>query len=243
MSKGYIYILINASLQKNYLKIGMTTRTPDLRAKELSEGTGMPSEYIVAWAKEVSNCEEAEAAIFDKLRPYRITHIRPDRNREFFNLPLKKAIKAIDELIEKFEADSISDMYLVIMFDIDDLDELIEKIGHNCVQDLIRKIFGHIYKYFLSYGAFASRDENNEFSVLIPNSNTEKGENILKNFTGYFKEKIIPDIKANIRIEKSDEMFKVHILAGTAQGKPMIEIDSVKEFARFNCKPFVSIIL
>ena len=57
--EGYVYILINASLQKNTLKIGMTRRTPEMRAEEMSEETGLPSEYIVAYERKVLDCEKA----------------------------------------------------------------------------------------------------------------------------------------------------------------------------------------
>ena len=103
MSEGYIYILINASLQKGFLKIGMTTRNPEFRARQLSEDTGLPSEYLVAYEKKVSNCEVVERLVHKKLREHRITQYRIDREREFFNIPLKKAIATIETISEDYE--------------------------------------------------------------------------------------------------------------------------------------------
>lgn len=245
MSKGYIYILINPSLQKNFLKIGRTTRTPDLRAEELSEGTGMPSEYVVVYERWVSNCEMVEALIHDKLKNCRITSIRPDRNREFFRLPVKEAIKIVDEIIEKveLEAPSLSDMFVVIIFAVEDFDVLQEKLGYDSTNSLIRLIIEHADKYFRSFGGFTSREWGNEISTIISSCNSDDGQNILNNFAEHFQKKILPDIMSNIEIGKSDEMLTVNILAGLAQGKPQIEIESVKEFARFNWKPLASFTL
>ena len=105
MKEGYVYILINASLQKNTLKIGMTTRTPEIRSEEMSEETGLPSEYMVAYKRKVSDCEEVEALIHDRLKRYRITHSRYDRSREFFVIPLEKAISVFNELADQFKPD------------------------------------------------------------------------------------------------------------------------------------------
>ena len=105
MKEGYIYILINASLQKNTLKIGMTRRTPEIRAEELSDETGLPSEYMVAYKKKVSDCEEVESLIHDSLKRYRITHSRYDRSREFFVIPLEKAISVFNEIADQFKPD------------------------------------------------------------------------------------------------------------------------------------------
>ena len=103
--EGYVYILINASLQKNTLKIGMTKRTPEIRAEEMSDETGLPSEYIVAHERKVSDCEEAEAQIHDRLKRYRITHSRSDRSREFFIIPFKRARPIFDEIADQFKPD------------------------------------------------------------------------------------------------------------------------------------------
>jgi hypothetical protein len=98
---GYIYILINASLQENFLKIGRTKRHPRERAKELSAPTGVPSEFIVAYSKMVLDDKKAESLIHQKLKKFRSTDIRKDRNREFFILPLEKAIEIIEDVIQK----------------------------------------------------------------------------------------------------------------------------------------------
>ena len=103
MKEGYVYVLINASLQKNILKIGMTRRNPEARAEELSEETGLPSEYIVAYERKVSDCETAEMLIHKELKQYRITYTRYDRDREFFKLQLKKAIPVVNAVADQFQ--------------------------------------------------------------------------------------------------------------------------------------------
>jgi hypothetical protein len=40
MTEGYIYILFNRAYQSDYYKIGMTTKTPQERALDISGATG-----------------------------------------------------------------------------------------------------------------------------------------------------------------------------------------------------------
>ena len=98
---GYVYIMINASLPTNTLKIGITKRYPEERAKELSTSSGLLSDYIVAYDRRVNDCKLAEERIYAKLNGCRVTRHRNDRSREFFRLKLRNAIKVIDEIVDE----------------------------------------------------------------------------------------------------------------------------------------------
>ncbi|WFP49785.1 GIY-YIG nuclease family protein [Methylomonas sp. EFPC3] len=91
MSFGYIYVLVNNSLP--YLKIGYTTRSPEVRAAELTS-TGVPSAFRVAYKAYVANCEEIERKIHTSLREHRVSS-----NREFFEIDITTAVSKIDEII------------------------------------------------------------------------------------------------------------------------------------------------
>jgi len=95
---GSIYILINPSLQKDYLKIGKTSRIAEERAHELSSATGVPTPFHVAYEARVSDCDRAERAIHKSLENYRVVG-----QREFFQLPLKVAIEIVSEVIKEYE--------------------------------------------------------------------------------------------------------------------------------------------
>lgn len=94
--QGFVYILSNDFLKENLLKIGMTTRTPEDRARELYEThTGVPGKFEVIYHKEVENCEFAEDLIHRNLSQYRVNEYR-----EFFNIPLQVAIKIIEDVCQ-----------------------------------------------------------------------------------------------------------------------------------------------
>ena len=92
-AEGYIYVLINASMP-GLIKIGMTTRSVEERAYELSQSTGVPTPFIVAYEKYVHDCYTGERIVHSILESegYRVK-----KNREFFNATLNKAIDVINQ--------------------------------------------------------------------------------------------------------------------------------------------------
>jgi hypothetical protein len=80
-NSGYIYCLSNPFYVDMY-KIGMTERTPEERAKELSR-TGVPGSFKIEFAKKVSNPKQKEKKIHTFLKS-RGQHV----DKEFFRVPL-----------------------------------------------------------------------------------------------------------------------------------------------------------
>jgi predicted transport protein len=97
MAEGYIYILLNRAFQNDHYKIGMTAKkSRKKRARELSSGTGVPRAFEVLYEQRVSDCERAERVLHQRLDRY-----RPVSNREFFEMPLKVAIKALERVADE----------------------------------------------------------------------------------------------------------------------------------------------
>jgi hypothetical protein len=96
MVRGHVYILINACMP-GLVKIGHSIRSPEERAQELSQTTGVPMPYIVAYQEEVVCCDEAEREIHRLLDKWRV-----NRGREFFSIAVKDAIQVVAEVAKKF---------------------------------------------------------------------------------------------------------------------------------------------
>lgn len=91
---GYLYVLKNQAFGANVLKIGLTTRTPDVRAREIYTGsTGVPLPFQVAVAFSVADCARAEKLAHSRLKVYRL-----NRRREFFRLPLQVGAEVVHEV-------------------------------------------------------------------------------------------------------------------------------------------------
>jgi len=93
---GYIYILRNESLDPDRLKIGRTHHHPRFRAEELSQATGVPTPFTVAWYGRTEDCKKAERFVHKSLSAY-----RTNPKREFFDVDLDEAVEAGREAIER----------------------------------------------------------------------------------------------------------------------------------------------
>lgn len=90
--RGFVYILSNESMP-DLVKIGMTTRSPEKRAKEISSVTGVPIPYVVAYQERVVDCHLAEREIHRRL-----DYCRVNRDREFFEISIPDAKKVVQEV-------------------------------------------------------------------------------------------------------------------------------------------------
>ena len=100
---GWIYVLMNSSFESDLLKIGVTQRTPEKRANELSKQTGIPNPFQVAFSIEVGECIKVEKLIHSTLEKFRYTS-----NREFFKISINNAKSIITQIAENFPLKEIS---------------------------------------------------------------------------------------------------------------------------------------
>jgi hypothetical protein len=88
----WVYVLSNPTTP-NLLKIGYTKNTPDERAKQISAATGVALPYKVEFAFKCFNGEQLEGEVHRFLSEFRVNN-----QREFFEVSLEEATKAIEEL-------------------------------------------------------------------------------------------------------------------------------------------------
>jgi hypothetical protein len=91
--------MINPSIP-DVVKIGKTTRSSEERASELSNTTGIPTKFLVAYETSVSDCDAAERDIHRRL-----DHFRVNEDREFFRMPLKTAIQLVVDITKPYQCD------------------------------------------------------------------------------------------------------------------------------------------
>jgi hypothetical protein len=86
MASGYIYCMSNPSFVPDLLKLGVSERTPDVRRDELHT-TGVPTPFVLQFAKFVTNIREKERLLFTILRDKRVSD-----KREFFRINIEEVI-------------------------------------------------------------------------------------------------------------------------------------------------------
>jgi hypothetical protein len=90
-----VYILTNPAIP-GLLKIGFTGGTAVDRAAQISQGTGVPSPYLVQWFMETTSAESAYEVEQDVHKA--LANDRHVRTREFFTTPLAMAIDTIERI-------------------------------------------------------------------------------------------------------------------------------------------------
>ena len=87
---GWVYILTNPAFP-HMVKIGLTTRTPTERAAELTNASGVPLPFSVAWARAVRDCAAVESIVHRMLGDRRVSG-----RREFFRCDVGTARQVIE---------------------------------------------------------------------------------------------------------------------------------------------------
>jgi len=88
----YVYVLVNKSVP-NMVKIGMTTNTPDERARQISAATGVPTPWISVFSYACYRSDLLEEEIHNHLKDCRV-----NTHREMFAIDSHTA----QQVIEKF---------------------------------------------------------------------------------------------------------------------------------------------
>ncbi|MDP3007730.1 MAG: DUF1566 domain-containing protein [Methylococcales bacterium] len=84
--KGWVYIITNKAMP-NLLKVGFSTKDPELRAQELHT-TGVPHRFVVEYDVLVNEPTDIEQAAHNLLKNYH-------ENKEWFNCSIETAVMAI----------------------------------------------------------------------------------------------------------------------------------------------------
>lgn len=98
---GWIYIMRSGSHYTDLYKIGLTRRSTETRAIELSSVTGVPTGFEVLAQWEVRDCSAVEDKIHKRLKPLRV-----NKRREFFRGNLQIIVGIIDQILRESNSDA-----------------------------------------------------------------------------------------------------------------------------------------
>ena len=92
----YVYVLVNKSVP-NMVKIGMTTSTPDQRARQISAATGVATPWIPVYSFSCYRSDLLEVEIHEHLH-----YCRVNTHREMFEIDSHTAQRVIEDLGYKY---------------------------------------------------------------------------------------------------------------------------------------------
>jgi phospholipid/cholesterol/gamma-HCH transport system ATP-binding protein len=132
--------------------------------------------------------------------------------------------------------------YVAVVFSLEDFDAINAGMGYTATQKSIRAMGQYIDRHFGAVGGFSARRSINQFETVLPFSDLEEATRILNNFVEDFRNNGLKRIVNAANSVRSDvNCFEFMILAGLALGKPVLELESVMQFAELNRKPIAQL--
>ena len=92
----YVYVLVNKSVP-GMVKIGMTTNTPDERARQISAATGVPTPWVPVYSFKCFRSDLLESEIHEYFDIHRV-----NSHREMFEVDSVTAQNVIEELGQRY---------------------------------------------------------------------------------------------------------------------------------------------
>ena len=127
------------------------------------------------------------------------------------------------------------DTYAAALFTLKDMDHIIANLGHTAAQELIRTLGTFINKHFSDVGGFSTRFSIDRYVTVFPYSDIHEAQRLIDDFAEDFQASGIQQLQRIAPAENDcKQRLQIGILAGLAQGKPQVEIESVIEFAKYN---------
>ena len=105
--KGYVYVLTNPSFRDDWVKIGKSKRLPEVRGRELYN-TAVPLPYEIYATLQTEKYNEAERMIHRSID--RISDLRINKNREFFNIAPEAAYEILADIKELLGDEAILEL-------------------------------------------------------------------------------------------------------------------------------------
>ena len=137
----------------------------------------------------------------------------------------------------ELHGNSQSDTYALVVFTLQNLDEIQGVLGHAAAQVLIRTIGTYISKHFGDVGGFSTRYGLNQYTTLLPYSDIQEATALAEAFADDFKKNGIPEMRKFVGDEiDCKDTVSITMSAGVAQGTPSMDIESIVATARANRK-------
>lgn len=105
--KGYVYVLTNPSFRDDWVKIGKSSRLPEVRGRELYN-TAVPLPYEIYATLQTEKFNEAERMIHRSID--RISDLRINKGREFFNIAPEAAYEILADIKELLGDEAILEL-------------------------------------------------------------------------------------------------------------------------------------
>lgn len=127
------------------------------------------------------------------------------------------------------------DKFVLIVFTLGQLDRVAAVLGYETTQEAIRCFGSYVEKHFGATGGFSTRRDNSEIITILPFSDLDEAEGLMKNFVEDFQEQAAREIwSCSLRGAPAGECIELLVNAGMAEGRTGLQIESIVNSAKDN---------
>jgi phospholipid/cholesterol/gamma-HCH transport system ATP-binding protein len=124
--------------------------------------------------------------------------------------------------------------FVVGLFTLENFEGLCASLGHTTGQKVLESLGKYINKHFGAVGGFSAQQGRSQFSIILPFSDLNEAEEILKDFSRELREEGLRIIQTEARIFR-ESCYEFVILGGLAESQFGVkEIDHILDQARKN---------
>ena len=131
--------------------------------------------------------------------------------------------------------------YALIIFTINNLENIVNRLGYIVAQELLRRVGSFINRHFSEVGGFSTRHSFAQYTTVLPYSDQTEANQLLRVFTQDFRQHGAPELCEPVSVLPSSgtEDLGFSMLAGVAQGNPEMTLESTIDIAENHQKEIV----
>jgi len=131
--------------------------------------------------------------------------------------------------------------YVMAIFSLDDLDRVSDRLGHVAAQEMMKSLADYVNKHFAPVGGVSTRQSKDQIGTLLPDSNIEEAERILRDFYRDLKEHGLQTLHRGAQQHASAAVCcEFSVSVGIAEGSPSEQVDVIVARARAAMKKAAS---
>jgi phospholipid/cholesterol/gamma-HCH transport system ATP-binding protein len=118
--------------------------------------------------------------------------------------------------------------FAVAVFCLQEMDDIIDKLGHLTCQNLIQNMVAFINRHFSEIGAFSTRYDIDRYVTVMPYSEQSEAAQMIQSFAADFIQNGISHLNEQIQAAGTcNSQVHIELFSGLTQGKPQTELSEI----------------
>lgn len=123
--------------------------------------------------------------------------------------------------------------YALIIFTINNLENIVNRLGYIVAQELLRNVGSFINRHFSEVGGFSTRYSFAQYTTVLPYSDQAEADQLLRDFAQDFHQHGAPELCKPVSfLSAGTDDLGFSMLAGVTQGNQEMTLESIIDIAQ-----------